>query len=117
MATDGSGATEDTPQPFIDANGKTMVPVRFVSETLGAEVGWNGELRQVTITDYVTGKTILLTLDSKNATVNGAAVPELESAATLSNNSTYVPIRFIAEQLGCIVTFNDDTRVVTIHRD
>ncbi|OCT15930.1 hypothetical protein A8709_09920 [Paenibacillus pectinilyticus] len=117
MATDGSGATDDAPQPFIDANGKTMVPVRFVSEQLGAEVGWNGDLRQVTITDYVTGKTILLTLDSKNATVNGAAAPELESAATLSNNSTFVPIRFIAEQLGCIVSFNDDTRVVTIHRD
>lgn len=117
MATDGSGATEDALQPFIDANGKTMVPVRFVSEQLGAEVGWNGELRQVTITDFITGRTILLTLDSKLATVNGVAAPELESAATLSNNSTFVPIRFIAEQLGCIVSFNDDTRVVTIHRD
>jgi hypothetical protein len=117
MATDGAGATEDAPAPFIDANGKTMVPVRFVSEQLGAEVGWNGELRQVTITDFITGKVILLTLDSKNATVNGAAAPELESAATLSNNSTFVPIRFIAEQLGCIVSFNDNTRVVTIHRD
>lgn len=117
MATDGSGATGDAPQPFINANGTTMVPVRFVSEQLGAEVGWNGDLRQVTITDFLTGKTLLLTLDSKNATVNAAAVPELESAATLSDNSTFVPIRFIAEQLGCVVSFNNDTRVVTIHRD
>ncbi|MNY80366.1 hypothetical protein D3C86_2213720 [compost metagenome] len=71
----------------------------------------------MTITDFLTGKTLLLTLDSVNATVNGAAAPELESAATLSNSSTFVPIRFIAEQLGCIVSFNDETRVVTIHRD
>ncbi|WNR44947.1 copper amine oxidase N-terminal domain-containing protein [Paenibacillus roseipurpureus] len=117
MKTDGSGGDADVPQPFIDGNGKTMVPVRFVSETLGAEVGWNGDLRQVTITDYLTGRTILLTLDSTHATVNGSAVPELESAATLSNNSTFVPIRFIAETLGCVVSFNDSTRVVTIHRD
>ncbi|MDR6554321.1 copper amine oxidase N-terminal domain-containing protein [Paenibacillus qinlingensis] len=117
MATDGSEAAGEAPQPFINANGTTMVPVRFVSEQLGAEVGWNGDLRQVTITDYLTGKVLLLTLDSKNATVNGASAPELESAATLSNNSTYVPIRFIAEQLGCVVSFNDATRVVTIHRD
>ncbi|MGO4499238.1 copper amine oxidase N-terminal domain-containing protein [Paenibacillus sp. 2RAB27] len=117
MVTDGSGAKDDAPQPFINANGTTMVPVRFVSEQLGAEVGWNGDLRQVTITDFLTGKTLLLTLDSKNATVNGSAAPELESAATLSDNSTFVPIRFIAEQLGCVVSFNNETRVVTIHRD
>lgn len=117
MVTDGSGAKDDAPQPFINANGTTMVPVRFVSEQLGAEVGWNGDLKQVTITDFINGKTLLLTLNSTNATVNGAAVPELESAATLSDNSTFVPIRFIAEQLGCVVSFNNDTRVVTIHRD
>lgn len=117
MVTDGSGAKDDAPQPFINANGTTMVPVRFVSEQLGAEVGWNGDLKQVTITDFINGKTLLLTLNSTNATVNGAAVPELESAATLSDNSTFVPIRFIAEQLGCVVSFNPDTRVVTIHRD
>lgn len=117
MVTDGSGAKDDTPQPFINVNGTTMVPVRFVSEQLGAEVGWNGDLRQVTITDFLTGKTLLLTLDSKNATVNGSAVTELESAATLSDSSTFVPIRFIAEQLGCVVSFNNETRVVTIHRD
>ncbi|KRF01734.1 hypothetical protein ASG89_25580 [Paenibacillus sp. Soil766] len=117
MVTDGSGAKDDAPQPFINANGTTMVPVRFVSEQLGAEVGWNGELKQVTITDFIHGKKLLLTLNSTNATVNGAAAPELESAATLSDNSTFVPIRFIAEQLGCVVSFNNETRVVTIHRD
>jgi hypothetical protein len=111
-----SGAESDSPQPFINSDNKTMVPVRFISEKLGAEVGWNGDLQQVTIKDLLTGATIVLKLDSKIASVNGASV-ELESAATLHNGSTFVPIRFIAEQLGGKVSFNDDTRVVTIKRD
>ena len=36
-------------EPFIDDNGRTQVPVRFVSKTLGAEVGWEGSTKTVTI--------------------------------------------------------------------
>ncbi|MBP1964731.1 copper amine oxidase N-terminal domain-containing protein [Paenibacillus aceris] len=111
-----AGSTSDTPQPFINQDNKTMVPVRFISEKLGAEVGWNGDLQEVTIKDLLSGTTIILKLDSKIASVNGAAI-ELESAATLHNGSTFVPIRFIAESLGGKVSFNDETRVVTIKRD
>ncbi|SDP15738.1 Copper amine oxidase N-terminal domain-containing protein [Paenibacillus sp. yr247] len=113
---DAVGSASDTPQPFINSDNKTMVPVRFISEKLGAEVGWNGDLQQVTIKDLLTGTTIILKLDSKIASVNGTSI-ELESAATLHNSSTFVPIRFIAESLGGKVSFNDDTRVVTIKRD
>lgn len=111
-----TGSASDELQPFINSDGKTMVPVRFISEKLGAEVSWNGDLQQVTIKDLLTGATVILKLDSKIASVNGASV-ELESAATLHHESTFVPIRFIAEQLGGKVSFNDDTRVVTIKRD
>ncbi|MDQ0918913.1 copper amine oxidase N-terminal domain-containing protein [Paenibacillus sp. V4I5] len=111
-----AGSASDELQPFINSDGTTMVPVRFISEKLGAEVSWNGDLQQVTIKDLLTGATVILKLDSKTASVNGASV-ELESAATLHHESTFVPIRFIAEQLGGKVSFNDDTRVVTIKRD
>lgn len=111
-----TGSASDKLQPFINSDGKTMVPVRFISEKLGAEVSWNGDLQQVTIKDLLTGATVILKLDSKIASVNGASV-ELESAATLHHESTFVPIRFIAEQLGGKVSFNDNTRVVTIKRD
>ncbi|MBA2942773.1 copper amine oxidase N-terminal domain-containing protein [Paenibacillus sp. CGMCC 1.16610] len=116
LADGDAGSTSDTPQPFINADNKTMVPVRFISEKLGAEVGWNGDLQEVTIKDLLSGKTIVLKLDSKMATVDGASI-ELESAATLHNGSTFVPIRFIAESLGGKVSFDDETRVVTIKRD
>lgn len=34
--------------PFIN-NGRTLVPVRAISEALGAEVGWNNDTRTVTV--------------------------------------------------------------------
>ena len=37
-------------QPFIDSNGRTQVPVRFVTEAMNAEVGWNDTARRVDIT-------------------------------------------------------------------
>jgi hypothetical protein len=116
--TEGSAdaATDGSPRPFINSDGVTMVPVRFVSEQLGAEVKWNGELKQVSIKDLLSGTTIVLTLDSQNATVNGTS-EQLASAATLQGSSTFVPIRFIAEKLGGKVGFNDETRTVTIKRD
>ncbi|MFC5450792.1 copper amine oxidase N-terminal domain-containing protein [Paenibacillus aestuarii] len=117
LAMNQSGdAEEGSLQPFINADGVTMVPVRFISEQLGAEVKWNGDLQQVTIIDALTGKTIVLTLDNKIASVNGANI-QLESAATLHDSSTFVPVRFIAETLGSKVEFDDATRVVTIKRD
>jgi len=35
--------------PYIE-NGRTYVPIRFVSEALGADVKWNGTTKTVTIT-------------------------------------------------------------------
>jgi len=117
LAMNESGDTDEyAMQPYINADNVTMVPVRFISEQLGAEVKWNGDLKQVTIIDALTGKTIVLTLDNKTATVNGTSV-QLESAAALHNSSTFVPVRFIAETLGSKVEFDDATRVVTIKRD
>lgn len=35
--------------PYV-TNGRTLIPVRFISEALGASVGWNGDTSTVTIT-------------------------------------------------------------------
>jgi len=45
------------------------MPVRFVSEALGAEVGWNQEKKQVTIS--MEGKTLLLAIDSNVLITDG----------------------------------------------
>jgi len=101
--------------PYIK-NEVTMVPVRFVSEELEAEVKWNQEKQQVTITDAESGTTIVLAIGSPAATVNGREVT-LEASPELTADTTFVPVRFIAEALGAKVSWNNDARMVEMIRE
>ncbi len=58
-------------------------------------------------------KRILMTIDDTVARVSNNIV-RLDAPPTLINNSTYVPIRFIAESLGAEVEFLEETRQVEI---
>lgn len=92
-------------------NERTMLPIRFVAEALGAKVEWNEEKREVLITtDKVT---ILITIDSNIALVGGKEV-SLDSAAFIENGRTYLPLRFISENLGAKVEWNEKNKQVTI---
>ena len=55
-----NGAIVEYPdaQPYVDENNRTMIPVRFVTEALGAKVGWEGSTQTVTITKKSTTVTI-----------------------------------------------------------
>ena len=46
--------------PYIDPNGRTLVPVRFISEQLGATVGWDGATNTVTIQAPWVGRVVVL---------------------------------------------------------
>ena len=92
-------------------NERTMLPARFVAEALGAKVEWNEEAKTVTITKDKT--VIVITIDSDKATVNGKEV-KLDSPAFIENSRTYTPIRFISEELGATVEWNEKTEEVTI---
>lgn len=91
------------PNPgIIIENGRTLVPVRIVSEILGANVEWNAVDKTVKITDSNTD--VLLTIDSKEANVNGD-VKTLDVPARIFNSLTYVPLRFISETLNAEVQY------------
>jgi hypothetical protein len=102
-------------RPYIK-NSVTLVPVRFVSENLDAEVSWNQANKQVTVIDILTDKKIVLTVGSKVAYVDGKEVV-LETSAEINHNSTYVPVRFIAESLGATVQWDQVTRVISIGKE
>lgn len=99
--------------PYINEDDRTMVPLRFVAEALGAQVGWDGDTRQVTITSG--GNTVVLTIDSETYTLNGETyamdtAPEINTGL----NRTMVPIRFIMEALGMAVEWDAVNRLVII---
>ncbi|CAK7045018.1 stalk domain-containing protein [Tissierella sp.] len=99
----------DTP-PVIK-EGRTLIPVRALTQGFGAEVEWKSEEKKVTITKG--DKEIVLYLDNKTATVNGEKV-ELEVPSTAYNNRTYVPLRFIIENLGLKIDYDEDTGLIEI---
>ena len=101
----------------IIRNNRTMLPARFVAENLGAAVEWDAENRVVTITgkNLKTGEAVKIeiTIGSDHAKVNGK-LTKLDSAAFIENNRTYTPVRFIAENLGADVDWNEGERKVII---
>ena len=98
-------------KPFIDDNNRTLVPVRFVSEALGADVKWNGNLRQVTVT--YNNKVIKLVIDQKTITVDNQA-QEMDTKAILKESRTFVPLRFVSEAMGADVEWDGANRTVVI---
>lgn len=92
-------------------NDRTMVPVRIISESFGADVDWDGEKNQVLIKKD--GKDILLTLNSDIAIVNGEEI-KLDVSPEEFNGRTMVPVRFISETLGMDVRYVPATEQVII---
>ncbi|MBQ8940350.1 MAG: hypothetical protein IJ062_00830 [Firmicutes bacterium] len=92
-------------------NGRTMVPIRFVSENLGYSVDWDADEKKVTIS--LEDTVIELTQNSEKALVNGDE-KTIDSPAVNRNGSILVPLRFVAETLGADVEWNALDKTVTI---
>lgn len=95
----------------VDGDGRTMVPVRPIAEALGAEVLWLQEERQVHI--LRDEEKLVLTLGSPTALVNGREVSlpggvSADVARLGEAERTMVPLRFVSEQLGAKVTWDND---------
>ncbi|WP_134704078.1 copper amine oxidase N-terminal domain-containing protein [Ammoniphilus sp. YIM 78166] len=105
----GKASTLDA-APYIKS-GRTFVPIRFISEGLGAKVTWDDKSKTVTITEGT--KTIRLTINSTTAVSNGKQV-KLDAPAEIRNGRTFVPVRVISEVLGYKVDWNAAAKRVTI---
>jgi|GEM_PF-3910072 len=88
--------------PFI-ANGRTMVPLRLISEALGAEVGWDAATQTATITN---SPTVVLTI--------GRPLPNDMGTPVIQGGRTFVPIRYVADTLGAGVDWNGATQSIAI---
>lgn len=103
-------------QPFIDSNDRTLIPVRFVTEALGATVTWEQstataviEQNGITVRVPIGSDTISITESGKTTTA------KMDTAAIIKQDRTYVPIRYVAEALGCFVDYSNAYNVVEIH--
>ena len=98
-------------QPFTDENGRTLVPVRFVSESLGCNVMWDPDTRTVSISrgriyaELTIGENVITVMKAKK---------EMDTAAREKDGRTLVPARFIAEAFGCDVAWDAANRTISI---
>lgn len=95
----------------VISEGRTLVPLRYIFEALGAEVKWDAATR--TVTGIKGSDEIVLKIDSKDAVVNGET-RKLDVPATILNGRTLVPARFISESLGAEVLWDGDSKTVII---
>ncbi|MDO5477739.1 MAG: carbohydrate-binding domain-containing protein [Clostridia bacterium] len=94
-------------------NGTTLVGFRAILEALGAEVTWDGDKRCAIAEKD--GIKIELYIDSVTAYVNGEE-KTLLTAPEIINNSTMIPVRFVSENLGMKVTWDENIRRVIIEK-
>ncbi len=96
--------------------GRTVVPIRAIVEALGGTIGWNGKERKVTIN--FKGTTIELWINNPRAKVNGETrwidPNNHDVRPIIVNDRTMLPLRFVAESLGCKVEWDGTTRTITI---
>ncbi len=110
LKIDSTNAYVDNDLNILDVapqirNDRTMLPIRFVAENLGAKVEWdekNPEYVLITKGDIK----IEITLGSDKAKVNGKEFT-LDSVAFAENERTYLPVRFVSEHLNAIVEWNE----------
>lgn len=118
LFVDGNHIKTDA-EPFIE-NGRTLVPIRFISENLKNKVDWNSAEKKVTITpeeekeiskiELIIGSDIAKLYD-KDGNIKEE---KLEVPAKITNSRTFVPVRFISETLGTEVNWDPENRVVII---
>ncbi len=113
IVIDGETVASDT-EPQITAEGRTIVPLRVISEQLGAEVDWDGETKTVTVKKDA--ETLKLTIGDKYMKADENEI-ELDSPAQIVNERTMVPLRAISESFGCKVDWDAETKTVVINTE
>ncbi|ETT67308.1 MULTISPECIES: N-acetylmuramoyl-L-alanine amidase family protein [Paenibacillus] len=108
---DGQELNAGQDVPVENVNNSIMVPLRMIAENLGYKVDWNQTSKTIKIEQQ--GKAIQLIVDQTAASVDGKTVI-MSTAPLLRNGTTLVPIRFIGEQFGLTVKWDNTKKVVDL---
>jgi hypothetical protein len=114
MKVDSSSVILDAPPVIVD--GRTLVPIRAVIESLGGTVAWDAGGQTVSIS--LDGTRLKLVIGKSSALVNGTSMPidstNSKVVPQVLNSRTMLPLRFVAESLGADVQWQDSNQTITI---
>lgn len=115
MTLNGAPVAAEAP-PYIE-NGRTMVPMRFISEALGASVGWEGSTGLVTV-KVTDGSVFRLNIGKNGMAIVSAAgdttTVTMDTPPVIKDGRTFVPVKYVAEALGLVVDWNGATQTVLL---
>lgn len=103
--------------PYINEDGRTMVPIRFVSEALGFDVDWNHNARRVTITgkdSYGEYQELRLVIGEMLVRRQRGDDVEMDTVPVIKDGRTMVPVRFISEAMGMQVVWEPERKIVGV---
>lgn len=98
-------------EPVIE-NGRVLVPIKFVSDAIGAEVTWDGDERTVLVKKG--DKELLLWIGSRLIQYGDRGYGVSDVAPKIINDRTYVPLRVVSNALSIGITWDGDTRSVYV---
>lgn len=104
--------------PIIQ-NGRTLLPIRALIEALGGTAGWDAASRKATIT--LKSTVLQLWIGKSTATVRGHSIPidakDKKVVPVIVQGRTFLPLRFIAENLGLNLVWDGTARTITLTVD
>ncbi len=96
--------------PYI-YNGSTMIPLRGLLEEMGATIGWNGDNQEISVKAAIGD--MLFRIESWNVIFNGNRI-STPVAPQITDNRTFIPLRFVSENLGYKVYWDGATQEIKI---
>lgn len=102
---------ENLDQPPVIIDGRTLVPVRAILESIGATVSWDGENQIVTTKK---GDTTLQLVIGSNMILKNGTQYAIDVAPQIINSRTCIPARAVSEHFGLTVDWDGETRTVYI---
>lgn len=97
--------------PYLGSSGRTMVPLRALGDSIGAELNWDGSAKRVVYTKD--DKEVVLWLGRAEVQVNGQRVPT-DCAPELRNDRVMVPLRVVTENLGFTLSWNNGEKMAAL---
>lgn len=97
--------------PYLGSSGRTMVPLRALGDSIGAQIDWDGGAKRVVYTK--SGKEVVLWLGRAEVQVNGQLL-SVDCAPELKNDRVMVPLRVVTENLGFSLSWNNAEKMAAL---
>lgn len=111
ITVDGNSVDISDAPPYSTNSNRIMVPLRFISEALNTTIVWDSNRKEVRVSSDQLS--IVLPLNSYLVSVNGKNTT-MDAKAEILNNHVMVPLRFISENIGANVIWDQPTQQALI---